>query len=321
MQEMSVSNAQPQAVRQIVIDGEYAGQRIDNYLLTLLKGVPRSLVYRILRRGEVRVNKGRINASYRLQAGDQIRIPPLRLSAPSAAPTPSGPLLERLKRAVVYEDERLLVIDKPAGVAVHGGSGVSYGVIEGLRKLRPEARHLELVHRLDRDTSGCLLISKKRSALRVLHELMRANRVDKRYLVLLEGRWEQDKTDVKAPLAKNLLSGGERMVRGHPSGKPSHTRFRRLETFDQATLVEAQLFSGRTHQIRVHAAHLGYPVLGDVKYGDGAANRRLRELGLRRLFLHAHSLAFSWPGERGRISVRAPLGPELLSVLDRLRKK
>ncbi len=318
---MSVSSVQPQGVRQVVIDGDYAGQRIDNYLLTLLKGVPRSLVYRILRRGEVRVNKGRINPSYRLQAGDQVRIPPLRLPAQSAAPMPPRPVLEQLQQAVVYEDERLLVIDKPAGIAVHGGSGVSYGVIEGLRKLRPEARHLELVHRLDRDTSGCLLISKKRSALRLLHELMRANRVDKRYLVLLAGDWEQARVDVKAPLAKNLLSGGERMVRVHPSGKPSHTRFRRLEAFGEATLVEAQLFSGRTHQIRVHAAHLGYPVLGDVKYGEGAANRRLRELGLRRLFLHAHSLAFGWPGERGRISVRAPLGPELQLVLDKLRHK
>jgi 23S rRNA pseudouridine955/2504/2580 synthase len=229
--------------------------------------------------------------------------------------------LEQLERSIVYEDERLLVIDKPAGVAVHGGSGVAYGVIEGLRKLRSQARHLELVHRLDRDTSGCLLISKKRSALRVLHELMRANRVDKRYLVLLAGRWEQARIDVKAPLAKNLLSGGERVVRVHASGKPCHTRFRRLQVFDQATLAEAQLFSGRTHQIRVHAAHFGHPVLGDAKYGDEAANRRLRELGLRRLFLHAHSLAFSWPGETGRISVRAPLGPELKSVLENLPKK
>ncbi len=318
---MSASTVQSQGVRQVVIDGEYAGQRIDNYLLNLLKGVPRSLVYRILRRGEVRVNKGRIQASYRLRAGDQVRIPPVRLPEPSATPAPPRPLLEQLERAVVYEDERLLVIDKPAGVAVHGGSGVSYGVIEGLRKLRPQARHLELVHRLDRDTSGCLLISKKRSALRVLHELMRGNRVDKRYLTLLAGDWEQAKLDVKAPLAKNLLSGGERMVRVHPSGKPSHTRFRRLEAFDQATLVEAQLFSGRTHQIRVHAAHFGHPVLGDVKYGDEEANQRLRELGLRRLFLHAQSLAFGWPGEGGRISVRAPLAPELQLVLDKLRKK
>jgi 23S rRNA pseudouridine955/2504/2580 synthase len=318
---MSVSNVQSRGVRQVVIEADYAGQRIDNYLLTLLKGVPRSLVYRILRRGEVRVNMGRINASYRLQAGDQVRIPPLRLPAQSAAPAPPRPLLEQLQQAIVYEDERLLVIDKPAGVAVHGGSGLSYGVIEGLRKLRPEARHLELVHRLDRDTSGCLLISKKRSALRVLHELMRENRVDKRYLLLLSGSWEQARADVKAPLAKNLLSGGERMVRVHPSGKPSHTRFRRLEAFGEATLVEAQLFSGRTHQIRVHAAHLGHPVLGDVKYGDDAANRRLRERGLRRLFLHAHSLEFGWPGERGRISVQAPLGPDLELVLQKIREK
>jgi 23S rRNA pseudouridine955/2504/2580 synthase len=318
---MSVSNIQSSGVRQVVIEGDYAGQRIDNYLLTLLKGVPRSRVYRILRRGEVRVNKGRINASYRLRAGDQVRIPPLRLPVQNAAQAPPRPLLEQLQHAVVYEDERLLVIDKPAGVAVHGGSGVSYGVIEGLRKLRPEARHLELVHRLDRDTSGCLLISKKRSALRVLHELMRENRVDKRYLVLLAGSWEQARVDVKAPLAKNLLSGGERVVRVQPGGKASHTRFRRLEAFGEATLLEAQLFSGRTHQIRVHAAHLGHPVLGDVKYGDDAANRRLRELGLRRLFLHAHSLEFGWPGESERISVQAPLGSDLQLVLEKMREE
>lgn len=318
---MSAPVTQPQGVRQVVIDAEYAGQRIDNYLLTLLKGVPRSLIYRILRRGEVRVNKGRIGANYRLRAGDQVRIPPLRLPEPEARPGPGRALLKQLERAILYEDQRLLAIDKPAGVAVHGGSGLSYGVIEGLRKLRPDARHLELVHRLDRDTSGCLLISKKRSALRMLHELLRANRVDKRYLALLAGRWKQARADVEAPLAKNLLSGGERMVRVHPSGKASHTRFQCLESFADATLVEAQLFTGRTHQIRVHAAHLGHPVLGDAKYGDEAANRQMRDLGLRRLFLHAHSLAFDWPGESGGFRVQSRLPEELERLLDRLREK
>lgn len=309
------------SVREIVIDPEYQDQRIDNYLLTLLKGVPRSLIYRILRRGEVRVNKGRIGAGYRLQPGDRVRIPPLRLPEREPAAQPPQRLLRQLDRAILFEDRRLLVLDKPAGVAVHGGSGVSFGVIEALRRLRPEERNLELVHRLDRETSGCLLLSKRRSALRILHELLRENQVDKRYLALLAGTLERAEVDVKAPLLKNTLRGGERMVRVDPSGKPAHTRFRRLALYQGATLVEAELLTGRTHQIRVHAAHLGAPILGDPKYGDAEANQLMREQGLRRLFLHAFSVAFRWPGEAEILSVQAPRPAELQKLLDSLQKK
>jgi len=315
---MSQAANQFSAVRELVIDPEYQDQRIDNYLFAQLKGVPRSLVYRILRSGEVRVNMGRIGAGYRLQPGDRVRIPPLRLPERAPVGGPGQRLLQRLERAILFEDQRLLVLNKPAGVAVHGGSGVSFGVIEILRRLRPQERHLELVHRLDRETSGCLLLSKKRSALRVLHELLRENRVDKRYLALLAGAWTRAQADVRAPLLKNTLRGGERVVRVDPAGKPSHTRFRRLKVYRDATLVEAQLLTGRTHQIRAHAAHLGTPILGDAKYGDPEANQRMREQGLRRLFLHAASVVFRWPGEPEAISVQAALPADLHNRLDLL---
>jgi 23S rRNA pseudouridine955/2504/2580 synthase len=309
------------AVREVIVDPEYQDQRIDNYLLTLLKGVPRSLVYRILRRGEVRVNKGRIGAGYRLQPGDRVRIPPLRLPEQQNAGEPGQRLLRQLERAILWEDERFLVVNKPVGMAVHGGSGVSFGVIEALRKLRPKERHLELVHRLDRETSGCLLVSKKRSSLRILHELLRENRVDKRYLALLAGAWGRAEAEVRAPLLKNTLRGGERMVRVDAAGKPSRTRFRRLQLYRDATLVEARPLTGRTHQIRVHAASLGTPILGDPKYGDPGANRRARERGLKRLFLHAYSLAFPWPGTPETIAVQASLPRDLQNLLDSLAKQ
>ncbi len=306
-------------VRQVVVEAGYAGQRIDNFLLSLLKGVPRSYVYRILRRGEVRLNKGRVAASQRLQEGDVIRVPPVRVAERETPPDPGTRVLARLDQAILYEDKRLLVLNKPSGIAVHGGSGVQHGVIEALRVLRPEERQLELVHRLDRDTSGCLLIAKRRSALRTLHELLRGDGVEKRYLALVAGRWEQERETVKAPLLKNTLKSGERMVRVDREGKPATTRFRVLERFTDATLLEAQLLTGRTHQIRVHLAHLGTPVLGDEKYGDADANRRFRELGLRRLFLHAESLVIHWPdaGE-GTQRFEAPLEPELQQLLERL---
>ncbi len=318
---MSESQQKKSAVRHLVVEPEFAGQRIDNYLMRLLKGVPRSYVYRILRRGEVRVNKGRIGASYRLAAGDLLRIPPVQISNREPGRPPTR-LLQRLDRAILYEDDRFLVLDKPSGVAVHGGSGLSFGVIEALRVLRPDARQLELVHRLDRDTSGCLLISKRRSALRILHQLMRDNRVDKRYLALLAGPWRgSERVEVDAPLLKNTLKGGERMVRVDPRGKRAVTRFRVLRRFDDASLVEAQLLTGRTHQIRVHAAHLGMPILGDAKYGDGDANRAARELGLGRLFLHAASLRFRWPEEALDLRLEAPLEPALQALLERLPAK
>jgi 23S rRNA pseudouridine955/2504/2580 synthase len=316
---MSESTKISPSVSFIDVTSEDAGQRIDNFLLRYFKGVPKSHVYRMLRKGEVRVNKGRIKAVYRLQTGDRIRIPPVRVEQ-STPSVPSEKLQARLDGAILYEDERILVINKPSGMAVHGGSGLSAGVIEALRASRPDAARLELVHRLDRDTSGCLLISKKTAVLRTLHELMRDNRVDKRYLALLAGSWRKGVKKVDVPLKKNTLQGGERVVRVDPEGKPAETRFRRLTRFAEATLVEVELITGRTHQIRVHSAWLGSPVLGDTKYGDETANRQMRELGLKRLFLHAHRISFRWPGEKRDMVVEAPLPEELETVLTKLNQ-
>jgi len=313
-----MENGAKPAVQWLDISAEQAGQRIDNFLLRVLKGVPKSRVYRLLRKGEVRVNKGRIGPEYRLQSGDQVRIPPVRVAeSPAGAPPPDA-VLERLADAVIYEDERLLVLDKPAGIAVHGGSGLDYGVIEGLRALRPQAPYLELVHRLDRDTSGCLMIAKKRSELRSLHDLLRSGAVRKRYLLLAMGDWRQGPWKVDAPLKKNQLSGGERIVRVDPEGKAALTRFRHLESYAGASLMEADLGTGRTHQIRVHAAHAGHPLAGDEKYGDPRFNRRLRELGLKRLFLHAHYLAFEDTERQRAIEVSAPLSADLRGVIQKL---
>lgn len=307
----------PSGVSSIEIGPEHEGQRIDNFLVTALKGVPKSHVYRILRKGEVRVNKGRVPPSYRLKAGDVVRVPPIRVAAPEAPPMVGKGTLERLQQAIIYEDRGLLIIDKPAGMAVHGGSGVSYGVIEGLRALRPEAT-LELVHRLDRDTSGCLIIAKRRSALRTLHELLRDGKVEKRYLALVRGRLEKQWVD--APLRKNVLSSGERVVKVAADGKPAQTEFTPVERFENATLVDVRLLTGRTHQIRVHAAYLGHGLAGDEKYGDADFNKRMRdEAGLKRLFLHAASLSFLAPGSTQRVSINAPLPAELQEVLNRLK--
>ncbi len=300
----------------VEIGPDLAGQRVDNYLLGRLKGAPRSLIYRILRRGEVRVNKGRIRPDYRLRAGDMLRIPPVRLEARQAPSRPADAVLRQLEAAILYEDERVLVLNKPSGLAVHGGSGLRYGVIEGLRALRPEARYLELVHRLDRETSGCLLIARRRSALRILHELLRENRIDKRYLALVRGRWQGGQRVVEAPLRKNVLRSGERIVRVDPTGKPSRSVFRPLAVAELASLVEVRLDTGRTHQIRVHAAHIGHPVAGDEKYGDPEFNRRLREMtGLNRLFLHARSLRIPWP-DREPLEVIAPMDDTLTRTLE-----
>jgi len=304
-----------QAVRFADVTADEAGQRIDNYLLRELRGVPRSYVYRVLRRGEVRVNGGRVRARYRIQAGDRIRIPPVRQLVrrdDTGAAVPSAPL------PILYEDERLLVVDKPAGLAVHGGSGISRGVIEVLRAARPDAPYLELVHRLDRDTSGCLLIAKRRSELRTLHALLREGGMSKRYLLLVRGHLQGRERRVRLPLHKNQLAGGERMVRVSDAGKVSETRFRLVGPLPGASLLEAEPVTGRTHQIRVHAAEIGHPLAGDGKYGDAAFNARMRQLGLRRLFLHAHSIGFSDPTSGREIHVTAPLADELREVLDRL---
>jgi 23S rRNA pseudouridine955/2504/2580 synthase len=313
------ANDQPAPkVRIVTVDDSADGQRIDNFLLRHLKGAPRTLIYRLLRKGEVRVNKGRVKPTYKLQPGDQVRIPPVRLAEPTAAKLPTAGQREAILDAVLYEDERLMIVNKPSGWAVHGGSGISLGVIEALRSARPELKQLELAHRLDRDTSGCLMLAKKRSALRLLQELQRRGGIEKRYLALLAGRWRKGRAEVDAPLRKNTLAGGERVVRVDPAGKPSRTFFRVVKSLGEATLVEATLDTGRTHQIRVHAAYLGTPILGDPKYGDAEANKRLRKIGLKRLFLHAHKLAFTWPDTGKKFTIHAPLPPELQAVIDTL---
>jgi len=308
----------PSQVQFVEIDDAHADQRIDNFLISYLKGVPKSHVYRVLRKGEVRVNKGRIRASYRLQVGDQVRIPPLRLSEEKTQQKPHTWVLDAIASSVIYEDAALLALNKPSGIAVHGGSGVSYGVIEALRVLRPEARFLELVHRLDRETSGCLLIAKKRSTLRYLHELLRGDGVDKRYLALVRGVWQGGKKRVDLALQKNTLRSGERVVRVDEAGKPALSIFCPLERYANASLVEVELKTGRTHQIRVHAAASGYPVAGDDKYGDPEFNRALKELGLKRLFLHARSLVFDHMDGEQRIVIDAPLPDDLENLLQKL---
>ncbi|HWR79341.1 MAG TPA: 23S rRNA pseudouridine(955/2504/2580) synthase RluC [Pseudomonas sp.] len=306
------------AVQLLEVAPELAGQRIDNFLRTQLKGVPKTLIYRILRKGEVRVNKGRIKPEYKLQAGDVVRVPPLRLAErDEPAPLAQG-LLERLEAAIVYEDKALIVLNKPAGIAVHGGSGLNYGVIEAFRQLRPEAKEIELVHRLDRDTSGLLMIAKKRSMLRHLHEALRGDGVDKRYLALVRGNWPAAKKQVRAPLMKNNLRSGERMVEVNVEGKDALTEFRVLRRFgDFATLVEASPITGRTHQIRVHAKHAGHSIAGDSKYGDEEFTREIRELGGKRLFLHAHSLQVKLP-EGNILKVEAPVDDVWTLTMERL---
>lgn len=303
------------------MDRETEGQRIDNFLMRHLKGVPRSHLYRVLRRGEVRVNKGRVKADYRVRADDMVRIPPMRVTEPGVpAPVPAERLGD-LRQAILYEDDRLIVLDKPAGLAVHGGSGLSYGLIEALRQMRP-GKELELVHRLDRETSGCLLISKRRSALRELHGLLRDNRLDKRYLALLTGPLERSEVVVDAPLRKNVLRSGERMVHvDNERGKPARSIFRRLGQFSGYTLAEVRLLTGRTHQIRVHARHLGVPLAGDPKYGDDDANRRLRALGLKRLFLHASALTFRLDYLGRSLRVEAPLPAALENLIKAISVK
>ncbi|MCE1238535.1 MAG: RluA family pseudouridine synthase [Azonexaceae bacterium] len=299
------------SVTRVTIDEEAAGQRLDNYLLRHCKGVPKSHVYRILRSGEVRVNSRRVDATYRLVIGDQVRIPPIRLAERSVDEVDEQ-AKQRVDLPIVFEDEAMLVINKPEGIAVHGGSGVSFGVIEALRRQRPQARFLELAHRLDRETSGILLVGKKRSALTALHDMFREHGAgaDKRYLVLVKGRWMNATQHVRQPLLKYLTESGERRVSVNAEGKPSHTVFRLLARWSGMSLLEAQLKTGRTHQIRVHLAHLGFPILGDEKYGDFALNKRLRPEGLKRMALHAWQMDFRHPlsGESMRTTAPLPAG-------------
>ena len=307
-------------VSHVSVSADQAGQRVDNFLLARFRGLPRSRVYRLLRRGEVRVNGGRIGPEHRLQAGDRVRLPPVDLPPPRPPQQAPTRQLDELGACILYEDERLLVLDKPAGLACHGGSGIRYGAIEALRQLRPNQPFLELVHRLDRDTSGCLLIAKRRSTLRALHEQLRTGAVEKRYLALLTGQFAGRRQRVDAPLAR-YERGGERLVRVDAAGKPAATVFHARERYPQATLVEAELLSGRTHQIRVHAAHLGCPLAGDAKYGDPQAEARLGDIGLRRLFLHAAELEIAPLDGVGARHFSAPLPSALESVLIRLRQQ
>lgn len=309
------------AVRYVDITADDAGQRVDNFLLRQLKNVPRSRVYRLLRRGEVRVNGRRIGPVYRLETGDRVRIPPVRQEA-AAAPSrvPDG-LIDRVRRSIVHEDADLLVLDKPAGLAVHGGSGVAFGVIEALRADRPR-ESLELAHRLDRETSGVLLVARRRSSLRELHRLMREGRVEKHYLALVAGRWQLGRKRIDVPLATRQLQGGERVVKARAGGKAAATLFRPVEFFGKrATLMDVAIETGRTHQIRVHAAYAGHPVAGDDKYGDRKLNEELGKLGLNRMFLHAQTVSFIWPESEREFTASVPLDEELKAVLDRLEKK
>ncbi len=308
------------AVRTVTVTADEAGQRIDNFLRTQLKGVPKSMIYRILRKGEVRVNKGRIKPEYKLQAGDEVRIPPVRVAErEDAAVSPKLDKVAALSAAILYEDDYLLVMNKPSGTAVHGGSGLSFGVIEGLRALRPEARFLELVHRLDRDTSGILLVAKKRSALRSLHEQLREKGMQKDYLALVRGQWPSHVKSVQAPLLKNTLQSGERVVRVSSEGKPSETRFKVEERYAFATLVKASPVTGRTHQIRVHTLHAGHPIAYDDRYGERDFDAQLAATGLKRLFLHAAALTFTHPGSGEVMRVEAPLDAGLKRCLEALR--
>ncbi len=297
---------------------EYVGQRLDNFLQRELKGVPKSRLYRALRKGEIRVNKGRVKADYRVQAGDQVRIPPLRVAEREELKEVPRRWASLLDNNLLYEDKGLWVLNKPSGLAVHGGSGLHFGLIECLRLLRPEERYLELVHRLDRDTSGCIMIARKPAVLKDLHRQLRDDRINKRYLALVNGRWSPRRQFVEAPLLKNTLKSGERIVRVDREGKPARTDFRVIERLAESTLVEARPVTGRTHQIRVHALHAGHPLLGDDKYGDKEADQRARELGLKRLFLHASSLGFR-NQEGGKQVVNAPLDQELENYLSKLR--
>jgi 23S rRNA pseudouridine955/2504/2580 synthase len=312
----------------VTVDESHAGQRIDNYLLGQLKTVPKSHIYRILRSGEVRVNKGRIDQTYRLVLNDVVRIPPLK-PTDNQKPNVGGrfqaklPQSERPDWRFIFEDDALLAIDKPAGMAVHGGSGISLGVIEALRQHRPEAKFLELVHRLDRETSGVLLLAKKRSALTAMHAMLRGeaqSRVEKHYYALVQGAWPDQRRSVKIKLAKYVTASGERRVAvDEEDGQESHTIFNRVEQLPGATLLDCDIRTGRTHQIRVHLASLGYPIIGDDKYGDFPLNKHVaaaKNGGLKRMFLHAYSMAFTHPLSGEKITIEAPLSKDLSHYLD-----
>lgn len=305
-------------VRTIEIDQDRASQRIDNFLRAEFKGVPKSFIYRILRKGEVRVNKKRVSQTYKLEVGDLVRLPPVRIeNNPVVIPSDHLSIVQRLGQAIIFETPEMIIINKPAGIAVHGGSGVEYGVIEALRSYRSDLHYLELVHRLDKETSGCLMIAKKRSALRNLHEQLRNKTIQKHYLALVRGKWSNKVKFVDQPLIKNILQSGERMVFVSHEGKPSKTLYSIVEVFDHCTLVDAAPLTGRTHQIRVHCAYATHPIAGDQKYGDHNFDQSLPDL--KRMFLHARSITFSDPATGKQVTVDAPLEQELENLLSNLR--
>ena len=307
-----------QEVRWHTVSAEESGQRIDNFLIAQLRGVPKSLVYRIVRKGEVRANKKRIKPDYKLKEGDLIRIPPVKVSERPDLPSANLEQVAALEHAILYEDDALMLINKPSGVAVHGGSGLQFGLIEGLRALRPKEKSLELVHRIDRDTSGLLLVAKKRSVLRSLHEQLRNKEMNKQYLALVRGQWQKRVRSVEAPLKKNTLKSGERIVRVDAEGKASLTRFRIQQRYKEGTLVEASPVTGRTHQIRVHALHAGHPIAKDPKYVDADFDNTMSGLGLNRLFLHAWQLRFLHPVTGKEVAFEAPLDENLQQTLKQL---
>lgn len=305
------------SVRMLEVTQENAQQRIDNFLRLHLKGVPKSMIYRIVRKGEVRVNKKRIKPDFKLSAGDMVRIPPVHVAKENALPSPKLNAIAQLESLIVYEDDALIILNKPSGLAVHGGSGLDFGAIEGLRSLRPEARFLELVHRLDKATSGCLLIAKKRSMLRALHEQLRKKTMNKRYLALVKGSWDKKWRSVTEPLLKIAQDS---VVKVSPEGKASETRFKIMQRYQGATLLEASPVTGRTHQIRVHTACKGHNIACDERYGDPKFTKEMQKLGLNRLFLHAAHITFYHPVLEKNLTVSAPISDQLSNLLEKLTR-
>ena len=319
---MPVNHARRHTVEYVTIDEHRDGQRLDNFLLSRLNGVPRSVVYRVIRSGQVRINMRRVAPAARLAVGDVVRVPPLtRRPGEAQRHVVSAPIRVMARSGVLYEDNDILVVNKPAGIASHAGTGISVGVIEGLRQLHPQWGFLELAHRLDRDTSGCLMLAKNRPTLLVLHARLRGvqRAVFKQYLGLVRGQWRGGQRDVRVALQTARPQGGERITVSEPGGRSAHTEYRPLERFEYATLMQISLFTGRTHQIRAHSAHVGHPLAADRKYGDFQFNRQMRELGLQRLFLHASQIDITHPHSHEPLRISAPLPDELQSVLSGLR--
>lgn len=306
-------------VKYIEANSEDEGQRVDNFLMRHFRSVPRTLIYKIIRKGEVRVNKGRVKQNTRIKEGDIIRIPPIKVSEKPVATVPKGQL-DRIEKNILFEDTDLMVINKPSGIAVHGGSGISFGLIEILREMRPLAKRIELVHRLDRDTSGCILIAKKSAILKELHAQIREDKMVKEYITLLFGKWDKNKTKIDLPLLKNTLQSGERMVKVDQSGKQSVSFFNIIASYDEVDLIKVRLKTGRTHQIRVHALSQGCPIVGDDKYGDKLINKQFRKYGIKRLALHAQFLSFRHPNINNDtwMKIEAPLHDDFQTAIDTL---